>query len=264
MPTLSVYIMAQNEAGRIRNALESVKEIADELIVIDGGSTDTTVAICREYTEHVVMHPFAGYALQRRFALTQVTGDWILALDADETLSPELRVAIPSLLDAQDADAYDFSRRNYVRPGLWLRYGGFYPDYQRRLFRRGAAQYGGVVHAGEVPVIAGRVRRVDLDILHNQIDNNIQYHFSKLMRFVHAEVRESTKTHHGAYYAIRAIRDPLLVVYKQYLVRRGYLMGIVGIRCAASHALLRFLVNAGLVFKPRQHAQPSEAEIPRS
>jgi glycosyltransferase involved in cell wall biosynthesis len=249
MPRLSVYIMAQNEAKRIRHTLESVKDIADELVVIDGGSTDETVAICREYTDTVIVHRFEGYALQRKFALTQVTGDWILAIDADETLSPELRTAIPSLLIATDVDAYDFSRRNYVKPEIFLRYGGFYPDYQRRLFRKGTAQYGSVVHAGEVPTITGRVCRIDMDILHDQTENNVQYHISKLMRFVHAEIRETQPTHGPLYYLYHAFRDPLLLVYKQYIIREGYRMGILGIRSAASHASMRFLINVGLTRK---------------
>ena len=165
------------------------------------------------------MHPFEGYALQRAFALTQVTGDWILAIDADETLSPELQAAIPGLLEAEDVDAYDFSRRNYVRPGIWLRYGGFYPDYQRRLFRKGTARYGTVVHTGEVPIISGRVRQVNLDILHDQIDNNVQFHFAKLMRFVRAEVRETEPARKPFVYLFRAVRDPLFVIYKQYFMK---------------------------------------------
>jgi len=256
--------MAQNEASRIRRAVESVRNIADELVVIDGGSTDDTVAICREYTDKVIVHPFEGYALQRAFALTQVTGDWILAIDADETLSPELQAAIPGLLTVGDVDAYDFSRRNYVRPGIWLQYGGFYPDYQRRLFRNGTARYGTVVHSGEVPVISGRVRQIKLDILHDQIENNVQFHFSKLMRFVRAEVRETVPSRSTLSYLFRTVRDPLFVVYKQYFVRQGFRMGTIGVRSAIAHAMLRSFVNIGLARKSLHTDVPPTEKAPGS
>ncbi len=252
MPRLSVYIMAQNEAKRIRRTLESVKGLADELVVIDGGSTDETVAICREYTDHVIVHPFEGYALQRSFALTQVSGDWILAIDADETLSPELRAAIPNLLDAMDVDAYEFSRRNFVRPGVWLQYGGWYPDYQRRLFRRGIATYGSVVHAGEVPEIAGRIHQVHLDILHDQIDNNIVYHWKKLRHFAESEVKETARTHSRVFHAWRSVKDPILALFRGVVTREGYKMGLLGARASLMLALLRFMVHVGLAFKPHQ------------
>jgi glycosyltransferase involved in cell wall biosynthesis len=251
MPRLSVYIMAQNEEGRIRSTLESVRTLADELVVIDGGSTDRTAQICRDYTPHVFVHPFEGYAKQRQYALSKVSGDWVLAIDADETLSPELREALPLLLDRQDVDAYEFSRRNYVRPGLWLRYAGMYPDYQRRLFRRQCAHYGSVVHRGEVPEITGRVETVPLDILHDQVQNNIQYHWGKLMNFARAEVKDTPRTAGRAVYVWRAFWTFFLVLYKKFLVQQGYRMGIVGLRVAGSHALLQFLVNLGIAKKPR-------------
>jgi glycosyltransferase involved in cell wall biosynthesis len=248
-PRLSVYIMAQNEGKRIRRALESVKDLADELLVVDGGSTDDTVAIAREFTDAVLIHTFEGYALQRQFALSQVHGEWVLAIDADETLSPELHDAIPRLISAENVDAYDFSRRNYVKNGVWMKYGRMYPDYQRRLFRRTIARYGDVVHAGEVPAIAGRTVQVNLDILHDQTESSVPYSLTKLLRFVRSEVRESTRTRSVFYYLVRSLYEPPLVIYKQYFVAQGYRMGALGVRTACSYALLRGLVSLGIAFK---------------
>jgi glycosyltransferase involved in cell wall biosynthesis len=249
MPRLSVYMMVQNEEKRIRNALESVRDIADEIVIIDGGSTDRTTEICREYTDRIIMHPFEGYARQRQFALTQVTGEWVLALDADETLSPELRDAIPKLIGQPTIDAFEFSRRNYVKPGVWLRYGGMYPDYQRRLFRRSKARYGETVHLGEVPEIVGKVERINLDIIHDQIDNNIQYDFKKLMSFVRAEARETRRARVRAFYLTAAFFYFFFVFVKKFFFQQGFRMGMLGVRVAASHALLRFLVNINLAFR---------------
>jgi glycosyltransferase involved in cell wall biosynthesis len=248
-PRLSVYIMAQNEGKRIRCALESVKDLGDELLVVDGGSTDDTVAIAREFTDFVLIHTFEGYALQRQFALAQLKGEWVFAIDADETLSSELRDAIPRLMTAEDVDAYDFSRRNYVKPGVWMKYGRMYPDYQRRLFRRTIARYGDVVHAGEVPAIQGRTMKVNLDILHDQTGSSVTHSLTKVMRFVHAEIRESRRTRSRFYYVFRSVYDPIVVIYKQYFLAQGFRMGFLGVRAAGSHALMRGLVALGLAFK---------------
>jgi glycosyltransferase involved in cell wall biosynthesis len=241
--------MVQDDERIVRNALESVKDIADEIVVIDGGSKDHTVEVCREYTNKVIIHPFEGYAKQRKFALSRVRGEWVLALDADETLSPELLSTIPKLLDQHAIDAFEFSRRNYVKPGVWMRYGGMYPDWQRRLFRRLKAEYGKVVHAGEVPMVLGNHQRLKLDIIHNQTETNIQYSFSKLMHFVNAEVRDTARTATTVEYLLRAIFFLFFVFLKSFFFQEGFRMGMLGIRVAGSHALLRFLVNINLAFK---------------
>jgi (heptosyl)LPS beta-1,4-glucosyltransferase len=253
-PRLSVYMMAQNEGNRIRRALESVKDLGDELFVIDGGSTDDTVAIAREYTPNVLVHKFEGYALQRQFALSLLQGEWVFAIDADETLSPELHDAIPRLIAAEDVDAYDFSRRNYVRPGVWMKYGRMYPDYQRRLFRRTIARYGDVVHAGEVPAITGRVVQLNLDIIHDQTESSVPYSLKKILGFVRAEVRETKRSRSTAYYLFHSVFDPLNVLYKQYVVAQGYRMGFLGVRAACGHALMRGLVALRLAYKREEHA----------
>lgn len=259
-PRLSVYIMAQNEGRRIRRALESVKDLAGELLVIDGGSTDNTVDIAREYTDRVLINTFNGYALQRQFALSQVRGEWVLAIDADETLSPELHDAIPRLIAAQDIDAYDFSRKNIVKNGVWMKYGRMYPDYQRRLFRRTIAQYGDVVHAGEVPTIAGRTAQVNLDIIHDQTESSVPYNLKKILGFVRSEVRESKRTRSIFYYLYHAVFDPANVIFKQYIVAQGFRMGVLGIRAACGHALMRGLVMLGIAFKRQTNGRGSNCQ----
>ena len=137
MPTLSVALITMNEEANLARTLASV-QWADELIVVDSGSTDRTLEIARFYNARVHQRPWHGFAAQKNFALAQCTGDWILSLDADEELTPELQTELRTLLEhAPSYDAYKLRRRNYFL-GRWIKRGGFYPDAKLRLLRRTA------------------------------------------------------------------------------------------------------------------------------
>ncbi len=159
MKRLSVCVITQNEAERLRPCLESVAW-ADEIVVVDAESSDKTVMIAREFTDHVHVRPWPGFAAQKNFALAQATGDWILSLDADERVTPELRGEIEDVLRAEGAAAgYSIPRRN-IFWGRWVRHGRLYPDWQLRLFRRGRGRFVGLeVHESvQVDGIVGRLR----------------------------------------------------------------------------------------------------------
>jgi glycosyltransferase involved in cell wall biosynthesis len=137
---LSVVVVTLNEAERIRACLESVVW-ADELIVVDAESQDKTALIARELTDRVFVRPWPGFSAQKNFAIAQATGEWILSLDADETVSVPLRAEIEAVVrGAGDAVGYTVPRRN-VFWGRWVRHGGLYPDRQLRLFRRGRGAF---------------------------------------------------------------------------------------------------------------------------
>jgi glycosyltransferase involved in cell wall biosynthesis len=124
---LSVTIIAWNEEERLRACLESV-DWADEIVVVDAESTDKTVSLAREFTEKVWIRPWPGFAAQKNFALDQVTGDWMLSLDADERVTPALAERIRDILNADGpADGYRIPRRNLFW-GAWVRHGGLYPN----------------------------------------------------------------------------------------------------------------------------------------
>ncbi len=134
MATISVIVITKNEEANIRRCLESVKW-ADEIVVVDCGSTDATLEICREYGCKTFYREWNGYANQKNYALDQASGDWIFSLDADEEVTPELAAEIKEAVCSDGADAYTIPRMNYFL-GRWMRYGGWYPDRQLRLFRR--------------------------------------------------------------------------------------------------------------------------------
>ncbi|MFN9801337.1 MAG: glycosyltransferase family 2 protein, partial [Bacteroidota bacterium] len=143
MPTISAAIITYNEEKNIRRCLESLQGVADEIVVVDSGSTDSTAALCSAYGVRILVHPFEGHIQQKNYALNQCTGDWILSLDADEALSPELRASVLRVKNHLTSPAYQVNRlTNYC--GHWVRYCGWYPDRKVRLVQRGKARWTGV------------------------------------------------------------------------------------------------------------------------
>ena len=163
-PRLSVVVVTLNEEERLRACLESVAW-ADELIVVDAESQDKSVQIAREFTDRVIVRPWPGFAAQKNFGLAEAGGDWILSLDADEQVSPELRDEITRVLAVDGPhDGYRAPRRN-IFWGRWIRHGGLWPDWQLRLFKRGRAWFGErAVH--ESVAVTGSVGRLEAPLVH--------------------------------------------------------------------------------------------------
>jgi len=135
-----VVVVTLNEEDRLRACLESAAW-ADELIVVDALSHDKTVPIAREFTDRVIVRPWPGFAAQKNLAIGEASGDWILSLDADEMVSPELRGEIARVLaEGGPHDGYRTPRRN-IFWDRWIRHGGLWPDWQLRLFRRGCGTF---------------------------------------------------------------------------------------------------------------------------
>ena len=136
--TLSVAIVALNEEANLARVLESVRW-ADEIVLVDSGSTDRTCDVARQFGAKVLFEPWRGYTGQKNYALDLCTKDWVLSLDADEEVSPELAEEIRGVLaDPHALGGYSMPRKNLFL-GRWMRHGGFYPDPKLRLFRRGMA-----------------------------------------------------------------------------------------------------------------------------
>ena len=136
--SLSIAIVALNEEENIKQVLESVRW-ADQIVLVDSGSSDRTCEIAREYGALVIVEPWRGYTAQKNYALELCTSDWVLSLDADEEVSPELAEEIREILTHNGPlDGYFMPRKNLFL-GRWMRHGGFYPDPKLRLFRRGLA-----------------------------------------------------------------------------------------------------------------------------
>jgi glycosyltransferase involved in cell wall biosynthesis len=140
MPKLSITIITYNEESNIRRTLESVTW-ADEIVVVDSGSTDRTVEICRNYTDKVFHQDWLGFAKQKNLAIDKTSGDWILSLDADEPIEPALADEIRAIIiSPQSYDGYSIPRKTFFL-GKQIMHGGWYPDYNLRLFRKGKGRF---------------------------------------------------------------------------------------------------------------------------
>ena len=237
MRRLSVTIIAWNEEERLRACLESVSW-ADEIVVVDAESSDKTVQLAREFTDRVWVRPWPGFAVQKNFALEQATGDWVLSLDADERVTPELGDRIKAIVrDDGAADGYLIPRRNHFW-GAWVRHGGLYPDYQLRLFRRGAGRFvEDAVH--ESVRVTGRVETLAEALLHQS--------YRDLEDFVRRSNRYSTLAAQDWLRRGRRVGVPGLIMkplgrfFSMYIIRRGFLDGWRGLLLAVLYAEYVFL-----------------------
>lgn len=165
---LSVIIITKNEASHIGRCLESVSW-ADEIIVLDSGSQDDTVSLCRHYTDKVYETDWPGFGVQKQRALDKAKGDWVLSIDADEVVTPELRAEIEKALRQERYNGYEIPRLSSYC-GRQMRHGGWWPDHVLRLFRRNDGHFtDSVVH--ERIIVQGQISQLITPLLHDAFVN---------------------------------------------------------------------------------------------
>lgn len=231
-PRISVIIITLNEAENIRACLESVAW-ADEIIVVDSGSSDATREICREFTGKVLLNEnWQGYGYQKNLALQQASGDWILSLDADERISPALQQVIKNTVAAPDADAYALPRQAYFL-GKAMRHGGWWPDYVVRLFRRGAGEFSNVlVH--ETVLVQGPVKKLKEPIIHYSYVS-LEQLLGKINQYSSAGARQAqAKNKRGS--LPKALGRGAWAFFRAYCLRAGFLDGQAGFIAALAKA----------------------------
>ncbi|NQV03766.1 MAG: glycosyltransferase family 2 protein [Bacteroidia bacterium] len=179
MPDISVVIIALNEEQNIRRCLESVKELASEIVVVDSMSTDQTAEICRSLGCRVIPREFDGYSTQKQFAVDQASNDWIFSIDADEVVTPELKEEIKALFSRPVIDEVGFETCfSLVYLGRKLKHGGAGSDYHLRLFNRNTGGFTKVkVHEGIE--VTGKIRRLHGEVLHYSY-RDLTHHLVKL------------------------------------------------------------------------------------
>jgi glycosyltransferase involved in cell wall biosynthesis len=241
--TLGVSIITRDEEDRIGDCLASVA-FADEVLVVDSGSTDRTVAIARELGARVIVRDWPGYVAQKNFALEQATTDWVLCLDADERVSPRLAQQIRGAVDAAPAATagYRMARKTFYL-GRWIMHGGWYPDWKVRLVRRGRARWGGIdphdrlEPEGQVGTLAG-------DLEHRTY-RDIKDHLRTIDRFSSVAAGELHARGRGGALAGMLLNAPAKFL-KMYVLKRGFLDGLPGFVVAVLGSYYVFLRYAKL------------------
>ncbi len=231
----SVVIVAQNAAPQLADCLASVP-FADEIVLVDSGSSDATVDVAVRHGARVVQHEWLGFGRQKQFAVEQARHDWVLCLDADERVTAELAASLRAALEAPASPVYRMARRNRFM-GRWLRHGEGYPDWSTRLFDRREARWSDdavhekVLHAVTPGTLAG-------DLLHASAEDLGRY-VEKQNRYSTLAARQLRDRGHSAGVAALLL-SPLVRFVKFYLLRLGFLDGVAG--------LVHILIGCGASF----------------
>lgn len=243
---ITATIITLNEAEHIRLACESVAW-ADEIVVVDSGSTDNTRAIAKSCGARVLENPWPGFAAQKQFAAEQASNEWIFSLDADERVSDELRASILALrkLDQNKlADGYSIARRAFYM-GRWIRGGGWYPDRQLRLYKKERGRWVGPHIHESVKMDAGaRVAELSGDILHYTGGDAAEHQRLIVERYAPLGARQMFEQGRRTSALKVALVGPATFV-RSFILKGGFRDGLVGFtiaRFAADHAFLKYLM----------------------
>ncbi len=218
---LSVVVITKNAANKIKNCLESVKW-ADEIIVVDGGSVDETVAIVKQYTDKIIISEFSGFDKERNKGTEAAIGDWILQMDADEIMPADFKRRLLRLLDgdAEGCVSFKFRRKNVFLGRLMMR-GGWY-HYSAHLFKKGFAYYKGDIH--EQLIVNGKQGKMEEGLEH--------YPFYNISEFIERHNRYTTLQANEMFSENKNISKkeimynlkikPIKLFWKMYVKKKGY------------------------------------------
>jgi glycosyltransferase involved in cell wall biosynthesis len=258
MEPLSVCIIACDEEDRIGRCLDSAAFADDRLVVLDARSRDRTGELAVERGARVIVHPYRGNIEQKNFALEQAKHDWVLSLDADEALSPELAAALRQLLREPEAlsgiDGVELDRVTF-HLGRWIRHGDFHPDWQLRLFRRAGARFTGVNPHGRVRV-EGRVLRVAGELEHYSYDDFADQ-LERIQSFSTIQADELERRGRRVH-ARDLVLSPPWRFFRAYVLKRGFLDGWPGFVVAAATAFHVFAKYAKLWERQRVRPSPDD------
>jgi glycosyltransferase involved in cell wall biosynthesis len=237
---ISAVVITLNEEKNIGRCLDSLRHIADEIIVVDSYSTDQTREICRGRGVNFMQHAFAGHIEQKNYAVARAEHERVLALDADEALSEELQRSILAVKQNWQSEGYAFNRLTYYC-GKWIRHSGWYPDTKLRLWDRRKGQWGGVNPHDRVIMGGGsRVTRLDGD-LHHYSYRTIRDHIDTINSYSEIAARAAQADGRQSNLALDIILNPLLTFFKKYFLKLGILDGYPGFLIAVHTAYGKFL-----------------------
>ena len=239
MNRLTATVITLNEEHNLPCALASLEDIPDEIVLVDSGSTDRTCEIGRQRGAAVFSRAWTGYSDQKNFAAARAKNDWILSLDADEELSPELRESLRVWKHAPPAAAvYECARKAWYL-GAWIEHSGWYPDYKKRLYRRDAARFAGHLH--ESLDYAGPVGRLRGD-LHHYTVQSFEEHVTSVNRYTTLAAEQLFAAGHRRWRLAMLLAPPWGWV-QTFMIRGGFLDGRRGwliARMAARYTYLKY------------------------
>jgi glycosyltransferase involved in cell wall biosynthesis len=235
---ISLVVITYNEAQNIERCLRAA-DFCAELLVIDSGSTDRTVEIARECGAQVITRAWTGYRDQKNFGGEQAAQPWVLCIDADEVISPELRADIETQFMQEPAvDAFEMNRHSYYT-GTLINHSGWYPQWRMFLYRKGAAEWGGTEPHTTVDFRGKRKARLHGDLYHHTY-TNIRHHMSKLIGQAHDSALAMQRAGRRATWLDIGFRSPW-AIFRSYWIDRGVLDGFYGLVIAVSAGYYTFL-----------------------
>ena len=242
---ISATIITLNEESNLRRACQSLRGIADEIIVVDSLSQDRTREVALEFTPHFYSNPFESYAKQKNLAASKASNPWVLSIDADESVSAELRQSLLSWKGTEtpaELAACRFARKtNYL--GGWISHSGWYPDLKVRLYDRERAHWeGDYVH--ETLIVQGRIKTLSGD-LHHYTVSSLSEHVDRLNRYTSLAARQIASE--GKRFSfLTCMLAPPIAFFKSYVIRLGLLDGWRGLSIAAFAGWYVFLKQVKL------------------
>ena len=237
--TISVVLITQDEEANLPGTLESVMPLVQdgrgEIIVVDSGSTDRTLEIARSFGAKVFVEPWKGFAAQKNSAIDKASGDWVLQLDADETLEAELAAELENALQAAPAVVGFWIPRQNFFLGRWIKHGGFYPDPKLRLIRRGAGKF---QEYGAHPTIQvnGRTSSLRSALIHNAYPT-LRGYIAHMNSYSSTGAEVAVGQGRRSFNVLNIVVRPMLTFTYNYFIRLGFLDGREGLLLHLYHAV---------------------------
>lgn len=230
---ISAVVLTRNEARHLPDCLATL-QWADEVLVLDSGSTDETIALARAGGAHVATRPFTHFGDQREAALRMVRHPWLLFVDADERVTPALAAEIRATVAANRGEVgWWLPRRNYFW-GRQVRFSGWYPDYQLRLLRVEAARYDPDQHVHEVATLNGTDGYLKEPLLHINYESWREF-WAKQRDYAHHETNK-LRVQGIPWKAHSVILQPIRAFYRRYITWQGWRDGLLGLQLAVAMA----------------------------
>lgn len=236
---ISAVIITYNEEACIDRCLSSLNDIADEIIVVDSFSTDKTEEICKKHNVRFFQNPFAGYRDQKNYALNLASNSHIIALDADEALSEELRKSVLEVKKNWKYEGYYFRRRNFFC-GRWIKHSTWYPDKQLRLFISGKGKFGELnFHEKFIMSNGQKIETLDGDLYHWTASSREEF-VEKMEKYAVVGAKEYHKAGRKANFFTPYVHY-IWGFFRAYFISRGFLDGIDGYLICSTYARSSFL-----------------------